>query len=289
MDAPFPARPDAVRSRSTRPAPRQGELRPIPVLLYHGVAPSAPPAMAPWAMHPDRFAAHMQELADEGRPTFTVSGLLDHLDRHGEVPEGAVAITFDDGLADFGRHAWPVLRDLDLRATLYVVTGCVGGTARWLDHVDGGDTPMLGWDEVVELDRQGCEIGSHGETHPQLDVVPRDRLQREVARSREVLDARLGHPVRSFAYPHGYHGRAVVDAVRAAGYDSACAVREMLSSPSDDRYALARVTLTADRTVEDLRGVLAGTDLAVAPAPERLRTKAWRGYRRARTLVGATR
>ncbi len=252
---------------------------PIPVLLYHGVDTTALPDFQPWVMHPDRFAAHLDLIVERGHTAMTVSALVDAI-RHGRtLPERPVAITFDDGLADFAEHAWPALRQRDLTATLYVVTDGIGERAAWL--ADGEEAPrMLTWDQVRTLDIEGCEIGSHSLSHPELDTLRGATLADEVALSRRELSTRLGHPVRSFAYPHGYHDRRVRQAVIDAGYDSACAVREALSSRGDDTFALARVTLLHDATTDDLAAVLDGRDHRVAPFPEAVRTKAWRVVRR---------
>jgi hypothetical protein len=102
-----------------------------------------------------------------------------------------------------------------------------------------------------------------------------------------VLSLALERPVRSFAYPHGYHDRRVREAVRLAGFDSACAVRNLLSSTADDPFALARVTITADQTVDDLRRVLDGNGLKVAPRPAQVRTLGWRVYRRTRRRLSS--
>lgn len=259
--------------------------RPIPILLYHGVDHDPAPGLAPFVMDPARFAEHVAIIAERGCPTFTVSELVDLLRRGEEPPPGSVAVTFDDGLADFAVHAWPAMRSHEIAGTLYVATGEVGGRARWLAPL-GDAPPMLTWDQVAELDADGCEIGAHSQTHPQLDTLRSAALTEEVRGSRVDLGLHLGHPARSFAYPHGFHSPRVVEAVRLAGFDSACAVRNLLSSPDDDPFALARVTVDASWDGDRLRRVLDGEGLGVAPRSERLRTIGWRTYRRARTLLG---
>lgn len=253
----------------------------IPVLLYHGVAPDSPPALRPWVMHPDRFAAHLDLIVDRGLTPLTVSELVDAYRGERELPARPVVITFDDGLADFAEHAWPALRARDLVATHYVVAGAVGGRAEWLAAMCGGEAPpMLTGEQIRQLDAEGCEIGAHSLTHPELDTLRRRGIADEVELSRRELSTVLRKPVRSFAYPHGYHDARVRAAVARAGYDSAAAVREAFSSPTDDTLALARITLLHDVTVDRLATILDGHGHPVAPFPEPVRTKAWRLARR---------
>lgn len=252
----------------------------VPVLLYHGVSPEAPPGLRPWVMPPDRFAAHLDLIVERGLTPLTVSELVDAYRGERDLPARPVVITFDDGLADFAEHAWPALRARRLTATHYVVAGAVGGRAEWLRPIAGTAPPMLDAAQIRRLDADGCEIGAHSLTHRELDTLDRRAIDDEVARSRRELSAVLGRPVRSFAYPHGYHDRRVRAAVARAGYDSAAAVREAFSSPADDVLALARITLLHDVTVEDLATVLDGVGHPVAPFREPVRTTAWRLARR---------
>lgn len=76
----------------------------------------------------------------------------------------------------------------------------------------------LNWEMVVEMHRAGFTIGSHTCRHALLTHEGPDRVREEVSASRQELEARLGAPVRHFAYPDGRFSPAVVDAVASAGY-----------------------------------------------------------------------
>jgi peptidoglycan/xylan/chitin deacetylase (PgdA/CDA1 family) len=254
---------------------------PVPILLYHGVSATAAPAFRRWVVEPSRFGEHVEWIAASGRQPVTVSHVALALGGQATLPDRPVAITFDDGLADLATGAFPTLSRLGIPASLYITTGYVGGRSRWLDREGEGDRPMLDWSTVRRLDASGLvEIGAHGHSHRQLDVLPPHELPAEVDVSKRRLEEQLGHPIASFAYPHGYSSRRVRQAVADAGFTSACAVKHALSGPGDDRYALARIVVGADTTVEALDGMLHGAGLRVAPR-DRTRVMAWRLLRRA--------
>ena len=76
-----------------------------------------------------------------------------------------------------------------------------------------------------ELAGEGVEIGSHGLRHLHLsEVTDPASLRAEISDSRTILRELTGQPVTGFCYPYGDLSGPVVDAVRAAGYDYACAV-----------------------------------------------------------------
>ena len=53
--------------------------------------------------------------------------------RHRDVPDRAVAITFDDGYKDNFTNAFPILKDLNLPATIFLTTGSIE-SGEWLWH-----------------------------------------------------------------------------------------------------------------------------------------------------------
>ena len=115
--------------------------RVLPVLMYHHVSRS--PGLV--TVSPENFRAQMQDLANAGWHTVSSTEIADFL-AGGSLPKRSVAITFDDGYLDNYVHAFPVLREFGLRATLFAVTGWVSdGPARKIS------------DDVVLPDHRGCK------------------------------------------------------------------------------------------------------------------------------------
>lgn len=255
----------------------------LPILLYHSVTDSPAPGLERFTVSPARFAEHLDFLLDDDRSVLALAEAASAIGSGAPLPEGAVVVTVDDGLADFADHAWPELRARGMTATLYAVAGYLDGRSRWLPGA-AGDTAMLGARDLQDLADDGVDIGSHTMSHPQLDLVPLSRARREIVESKDVLEQLLGRPVGTFAYPHGHHTRAIRDLVVEAGYSSASAVRNMVSHDRDDVFALARLTITDRVTVGRLGRLVEGRGVRRAPRRELLRTKAGRQARRLRSV-----
>ena len=261
-------------------------MSPIPILLYHSVDVQASPGYRPWCVDPALFAEHLDLIGDLGFTCLTMSDLVD-LAASGELPDRPLAITFDDGRADFSEYAVPLLAERGLPATIYLVSGCIGGTSSWLPIQAERDQPMMSWTDVGALASVGIECGAHTVTHPQLDLVGTERARREIGDSRHQLEQHLGSPVRSFAYPHGFHTRQVSDLVAAAGFDSACAVRDTWSHVDEDRFRLSRLVVRDTTTTDDLWTRLITTP--DRPARQHVaRQVGYRWFRRAGSMLQAS-
>lgn len=81
----------------------------------------------------------------------------------------------------------------------------------------------LTWEQVLAMEKSGwVSFGAHTMHHPILAcLADPQELQHEVEACRDLLELRLGHPIRSFAYPIGQRqhiGNDVLQAVQQAGY-----------------------------------------------------------------------
>ena len=261
-----------------------------PILMYHSISVNAPHPFRQFAVAPDRFDEQMRSLADEGYTALTVTEYVRV--RHSEAYRRSskrVVLTFDDGFADFHEHALPILAKFGFTATLYVVSGHVGGHSRWLEKANSKHLKLVNWSQLSEIAAQGIEIGAHTVTHPALDMLPLEHAKQQIVRSKRELEDRLGQQIDSFAYPYGFYSKAVRDLVVAAGYRSACAVRYATSHAHDDGFALSRHIIRHDMTLSQLGHLLAGR-VDARMRYDRMRSKTWACLRHAifaqRTLAG---
>ena len=245
----------------------------IPVLLYHSVSDTPSSAIAPYAVSPAAFERQLDAIR-KSHHAVTVSELAGCLAGDAVLPHSPVVITFDDGFADNLEVAAPRLLARQLSATVYVTTGFLG--------LQG----MLEPSQLANLETAGVEIGAHAVTHTPMDELSLNAAREEIVRSKAVLEDALGHRVDSFAYPHGYSTAGVRGEVRAAGFGSACGVKNAFSHLADDPWCIARLTVGAGTSMELFERWLAGDGAPVAWPREALQTRAWRAARRVRRAVG---
>lgn len=259
----------------------------IPILLYHSIRDRPAAGFEEFTVSRAQFADHLDRLLDHGFTPLTVGELVD-CSIAGSLPPRPAALTVDDGFVDFATAAWPLLAERGLSATLYVTAGMIDAPAQWL-ATGGGELRLLSASALRDLAAVGCEIGAHSMTHPHLDCLGHEAAYEEIKDSKDALEQALARPIDTFAYPHGYHSRVTRELVVAAGYRSAAAVRNAFSHSGDDRFALSRLTITADDDSAAVDRMLSGDSVAVRGSRERLRTTLWRQARRLRHSMAASR
>ena len=126
----------AVPPHPAGPARRHGAGigKPPVILMYHRVADLAldPQCLA---VRPERFAAHLEVLHGIGR-VMPLADLVAAMTT-GDVPDGAVAVTFDDGYADNLGVAAPLLEAHGVPATVFVTAGALEDDREfWWDELE---------------------------------------------------------------------------------------------------------------------------------------------------------
>ena len=214
----------------------------VVVLLYHRVGRQSELEVDPPT---GLFAEQLECLAASGRVT-TLDASLDALatsrspDRTGDAVDDRndlIAITFDDGTADFVEVALPLLEQHHLPVTLYLATAFVEERRPF-----PGDAPAVSWAALRDAESSGLvTVGSHTHSHALLDRLPPAEIASELDRSRALIETHLGHSPTHFAYPKAVRGSSEAEAaVRARFRSAALAGTRPNPYGRTDPYRLAR-------------------------------------------------
>jgi len=233
----------------------------IPIFAYHSVADDN----SNISISPEMFAFQMQYLKDTGYQVISFNTLISSIIKKDALPQDAAVLTFDDGLKDFYISAWPILRNYNFSATVFVPTDYIGEKSWWYAKYGLSPVPMLNWKEIKELADAGIDIQSHGCSHRPLIGLSSDDLQKEVSESRKVLEMGLERIVDLFCCPQGAEDHKVAAAIKSVGYRAAIGGGDGLFKLSDDRYRINRqaldyITISDEKTaLLSIKACLQGT------------------------------
>jgi peptidoglycan/xylan/chitin deacetylase (PgdA/CDA1 family) len=214
------------------------------ILMYHAIDSSLRDRLA---VTRERFAEQMEYLAGNN---FQVLSLQDGVRElaAGRDLDRTVVLTFDDGYRNFLTTAAPILQEHRFTATLFVVTGRLGGTTQW--NSTDKNCAILNHDELCELKSHGFHLGSHTVTHADLRTLDEAKLAQELSDSHTTI-ARLGETFIPFAYPGGTFTPRERDAVERAGYDCGVIVGGRWGNgPETDRFLLKREPMLASDSLD---------------------------------------
>ena len=221
--------------------------------MYHYVRALPSKAVDPigygLSVPPAVFAQQMSAFSKAGFHTETMADVA-----VGKGGLKSVALTFDDGYEDFYTTAYPILRQNDFTATIYIITAKVG-------------TPnYMTWEQLQELVKAGIEVGAHTVNHIDLATASRAQQEFEIKQSKQILEEHLGIPVTAFCYPSGKYTATTEDLVRQAGFTTATTTQPGIVHPGADALTLPRIRVDPSTTLADL------TDGVPTPLPRRRST-----------------
>lgn len=214
----------------------------VTVLIYHRVGASTGGQMN---LRPDDFERQLEWLTATQR-VIDLDTAVDEITGRGPATP-AVALTFDDGTADWVDVVAPLLARHRVPATFYLTTSYPDGD---LPLPDG--EPAISWSGLAELVATGyATIGSHTHTHRLLDRLDDEAIATELDRSIELIGEHLGIDAEHFAYPKAVDpSRPAHDAVRRR-FRSAALAGTRANVGGGDPHRLQRSPVQAADTFAD--------------------------------------
>jgi peptidoglycan/xylan/chitin deacetylase (PgdA/CDA1 family) len=212
------------------------------VFVFHDVVAASqlhevPVSHRPYALPAEDFRAFLLAARTTGRRTVTAR----------QVPEELAGLfyclTFDDGHESDYHEAFPVLRELELRATFFVVPTLVDTAG----HVT--------WSQLREMTAAGMEIGSHSLTHPFVDRLDRAALRREFGDSKAMIEDRLGAAVLVASLPRGWPSPLLAPVLGELGYRAFFTSRAGWWHPGDQPLAIPRIGACRGMAIEEFAAI----------------------------------
>ena len=202
------------------------------ILMFHRVAQHVKGVSTPTLnVRPQQFRQQLTGLLSRGFECWPLKKLVAaHADSLA-VPANVFAVTFDDGFENNYVHAWPVLRELNIPATIFLAT-------KYLDTeqpfpfddwaaANSHRTPPAAWRPLTtsqcrEMLAGGLiEFGAH--THSHRRFLGRcGEFQRDMRQCLDVLRDRFGIDRPTFAFPYGVFSPELIEAAKQ--FEVACAL-----------------------------------------------------------------
>ncbi len=173
------------------------------ILSFHGICEGmGTDRVLDWSLHlPQEIFRRVCAFLASNYVVVSLQSVVDRL-KAGEKPEpNSVVLTFDDGYASNYRLAWPVLREFNLPATIFVATGFLDGTEpMWFQRLDlalsTSTKPFFEWKSPngkvrLPLGTREQRQMALGKLLPELKHMPDEDMLSEIGRIERALGTEL--------------------------------------------------------------------------------------------------
>ncbi|WP_332650874.1 polysaccharide deacetylase family protein [Lysinibacillus sp. 54212] len=241
----------------------------IPILMYHSVNHKANSAVN---TQPANFEKQMRAIKGAGYTTITPFDLYNFYYNNGKLPENPILITFDDGYRDNYTNAYPVLKKLNMQATIFLITSRIGHNG---EQGYPNEIPKLSWEEIAEMgdlitvqshtwDLHRKVSGKNGKPLSLLatplnlngkwetDAEYRARITNDLRKSVETIKEKTGYESVILSYPYGDYNPTVIDVAKELGIKLGVTVKKGVNAHYSKEYELKRITVHGDYSGEAL-------------------------------------
>lgn len=200
--------------------------RGIPVLYYHSVNDTVDNEVT---ISPELLKKQLEYIKYQGYITLSMNEVENYILDNQPIPEKSILITFDDGYMDNYYNAYPILKELNMKATIFCITSELDGSY------------YLSEEALKEMSQNNIDIESHTVNHLHLNKLTYDEQLKEMSDSKTKLENITGKKVASIAFPFGDYNEDSVKAAKNAGYSIAFTTNKGFADRDDNPLELNRI------------------------------------------------
>lgn len=206
----------------------------LPILMYHHVEDekvAKENKRTGLNVPPETFRKQMEYLKTKNYSIVTPTQLISFFDNGSSLPKKPLMITFDDGYVDNGDLAFPILRELELKATIFVPTGLME------------NNNYLTWAKIDEMKSSGLiYFGNHTWSHTNMGKNY-ETDKREIGTADNQLSEKGLNANKIFAYPYGAESAAATKVLNELDYKLAFSTHPGRVQCKADRLNLLRIRI----------------------------------------------
>lgn len=169
----------------------------IPILMYHEISDEVQGKLDYLFVRPESMRNQLQWLKDNGYETIHFSDLT-HLSDY----KNPIILTCDDGYEGNYTNLYPLLKEFNMKATIFVVTDDIGEKYRMTEK------------QLKEMSDSGLvSIQSHTKSHQRLNTLTEQQLIDECRESQRKIRRITGITPDVISYPEGRYNAQAISAV----------------------------------------------------------------------------
>ncbi|MFD1188807.1 polysaccharide deacetylase family protein, partial [Pontibacter rugosus] len=222
--------------------------------------------------------------------------------------KNSIAVTVDDGDISFYNYMFPLLKQRNIPAILFIITELIDtnipfwwdelvyllGDAEgekkvwevksWLnkDRVEYleklrelSDKPrleqvQLTTEQLLEMQQAGVIIANHSHTHPMFDKCTAEELKQELQNSKAFFQKHGLNGYELLAYPNGNVNLLAEEIAKQEGIKYAFLFDHQLSDLSGNPYRISRLSVTDQISIGKMRFILSGFHSKLLPLRKKL-------------------
>lgn len=194
----------------------------LPVLMYHHFAETS---TGYTVVSVERFREQMKALKIAGYQTVTIKQILNYVDTGISLPSKPILVTMDDGYTSNIFEVAPILEELEMCATVFVI-GINEGEHLYVHSGEPLVPPRFSYEAAAEWVDRGVidlqchtfdmhQLASYGYSHRdgmlQLESESENSwhqaIREDLRLFRERREGRVSTTLTALAYPFGYYSR----------------------------------------------------------------------------------
>lgn len=179
-----------------------------------------------------QFKQQMKYIKDNGYTTITLDQLSKYMLENKTIPKKSIIITFDDGYEDNYKYAYPILKEFDLKATVFVIPKTIDKEKDYMTLT-----------QLKELQANGIDIESHTLNHEKLTVLSFEKQLNTLKESKKTLENILNKKVNYIAYPYAKYNSGTLKATMNSGYVLGFILGGKVARKNDGIYTLHRISV----------------------------------------------